>query len=706
MDRNNSDTGQDNAGVGTRETSQDTDGIGLQPLTAALLECVTPAEVVEVVVGRGVSVLGAEAGLVVMVRERQSIDGQDFLEIVGARGYSEEVLASWGRFALTDTLPLSDAVREQTPLFWTSHAAMKANYPEMFRRGPTHPVKASVSLPLVVRGRALGGLHFAFPEEREEFNEADRALLQEMARQCALALDRALLLQQLEETRQRQEFLARASALLAESLDYQTTLDAIARLAVPTLCDWAAVDIVDASNEGGPLLNLAVAHVNPDEVAWVRAAQRRFPVDMTQTGQPIVRVISTGDTVFLPDIPEEILLAAAQDAEHLRLIRRLDLRSYICVPLNAHGHTLGAVTFASNRGSGRIFTPETVKLVEELGRRAAVAVDNARLYAQAQREATERREAEERFRFMANSAPVLIWTSGTDAKCDWFNKPWLSYTGRTMEQEVGDGWADGVHPDDFAHCLKTYRDSFNAHQPFTMEYRLRRSDGDYRWLLDSGVPVFDGEGSDRAFKGYIGSCVDIMEMKQGQIEREQLLADLREASLRQRRFLKEMLAGFTEGRLRLCSTEDELPTPLPPQSDPVDLTPTSLRLLRKQLEAVAEGLNFPKERLGDFLTASHEAAMNAVRHGGGGAARIHGDRDTGVVQVWVADHGPGIAEEMIHRAVEQGFTTGGFGQGFFYMQSCADRLYLLSVADAGTTVVLEMDRTPPKPRWLGEPGLP
>jgi serine/threonine-protein kinase RsbT len=167
-----------------------------------------------------------------------------------------------------------------------------------------------------------------------------------------------------------------------------------------------------------------------------------------------------------------------------------------------------------------------------------------------------------------------------------------------------------------------------------------------------------------------------------------------------------MLSGFTEGRLRLCFTRDELPTPFPPQSDALDLTPTSLRLLRKHLEAVAEGLNFPKERLADFLTASHEAAMNAVRHGGGGTARIHGDRETGVIQVWVSDNGPGIAEEMIHRAVEQGFTTGGFGQGFFYMQSCADRLFLLSVANVGTTAVLEMDRTPPKPMWLNSSELP
>jgi serine/threonine-protein kinase RsbT len=142
-----------------------------------------------------------------------------------------------------------------------------------------------------------------------------------------------------------------------------------------------------------------------------------------------------------------------------------------------------------------------------------------------------------------------------------------------------------------------------------------------------------------------------------------------------------------------------MPAPLPPLSDPLELTPVSLKQLRRRIEAAAEDLGFPGERLGDLLTASHEAAMNAVRHGGGGTARIHGDRGAGTVQVWVADNGPGIAEEMIHRAVEQGFTTGGFGQGFFYMQSCADRLYLLTTPQ-GTTAVLEMGRTPPDPEWL------
>ncbi|MFA6546519.1 MAG: PAS domain S-box protein, partial [Limisphaerales bacterium] len=123
------------------------------------------------------------------------------------------------------------------------------------------------------------------------------------------------------------------------------------------------------------------------------------------------------------------------------------------------------------------------------------------------------RESENRFATMANSAPVLIWISGTDKLCTYFNKPWLDFTGRTLAQESGNGWADGVHPDDLARCLETYVVSFDAQKPFEMEYRLRRHDGEYRWVIDHGVPRFHPDGS---FSGYIGSCIDITERNQAE----------------------------------------------------------------------------------------------------------------------------------------------------------------------------------------------
>jgi len=125
------------------------------------------------------------------------------------------------------------------------------------------------------------------------------------------------------------------------------------------------------------------------------------------------------------------------------------------------------------------------------------------------------------FRELADTAPVLIWTSGTDAKCNFFNQVWLDFTGRTMEQELGEGWTEGVHPDDLNHCLGVYLDSFERREPFEIEYRLRRYDGEYRWVLDRGRPRTIGG----RFEGYIGSCIDIHDRKQAE-ER------LRESELR------------------------------------------------------------------------------------------------------------------------------------------------------------------------------
>jgi PAS domain S-box-containing protein len=109
---------------------------------------------------------------------------------------------------------------------------------------------------------------------------------------------------------------------------------------------------------------------------------------------------------------------------------------------------------------------------------------------------------------LVEQAPILIWRANTEALCDYFNDRWLSFRGRTMEQEYGNGWAEGVHPDDFDRCLKIYSDNFNIRETFEMEYRLMRHDGIYRWIFDRGVPFHNDNGD---FAGFIGSCIDVTE---------------------------------------------------------------------------------------------------------------------------------------------------------------------------------------------------
>ena len=171
------------------------------------------------------------------------------------------------------------------------------------------------------------------------------------------------------------------------------------------------------------------------------------------------------------------------------------------------GFSLGAVDFIT-KPFQRNELLARVRTHLELGRlRERLEVDVAR-------RTVELSESEERFRTMADAAPVLIWAAGTDKLCTFFNRGWLEFSGRSLTQELGDGWVEGVHPDDVEHCCTTYSVEFEARREFQMQYRLRRADGEYRWVLDRGAPRF----SDGIFLGYVGSCIDISDFKRTQEE--------------------------------------------------------------------------------------------------------------------------------------------------------------------------------------------
>ncbi len=139
------------------------------------------------------------------------------------------------------------------------------------------------------------------------------------------------------------------------------------------------------------------------------------------------------------------------------------------------------------------------------------------------------------YRLLVEQAPIMIWRANREARCDYFNERWLAFTGRTMEQELGDGWAQGVHPEDLPGCLETYLTSFSLRQAFEMNYRLRRHDGAWRWIFDRGVPFQDNQGG---FAGYIGSCHDITE----RMEAEEALRQARKREMDQLRGLLSICA--------------------------------------------------------------------------------------------------------------------------------------------------------------------
>ena len=187
--------------------------------------------------------------------------------------------------------------------------------------------------------------------------------------------ERRRLLERERAARRRATFLARASEILESSLDYETTLRNVARIVVPEIVDWCAIHVVD---EGGEVKLVAVSHSDPAKEALAWELDARYPTD-PEDGTGAAAVIRNGKTELTTGVTEEMLAAAAVDAEHLEIIRGLGIREAIVAPLRARGRILGAVTFVAAE-SGRSFTRDDVDLVEELARRAGLSVDNARLY--------------------------------------------------------------------------------------------------------------------------------------------------------------------------------------------------------------------------------------------------------------------------------------------------------------------------------------
>ncbi len=319
---------------------------------------------------------------------------------------------------------------------------------------------------------------------------------------------------------------------------------------------------------------------------------------------------------------------------------------------------------------------------------------------------TDRRKTEEalanRERYLAaliDNSPDIISRWGPNLRCQFtslaaartLNVPTEFFVGKTHD-EMG-------MPREFADETEAnLRRVFDTGQVVPMAFTLSTINGP-RFYEASCAPVFDARQSVEAV---MMVSRDVTERRAAEAERAMLLLSIAEAAQAQRQFLRDVLFSVSEGKFLLCENESELPAHLPLIGMPVPLPDKrDLKSLRRAVYNAACDREFDEERAQDLITASGEAAMNAVVHGGGGEARVcarpHGD----VLQVWVTDRGEGIGMDFLHKAtLERGFTTAGtLGHGFWLMMKTADRLHLLT-GENGTTLVLEQERTQPLPSWL------
>ncbi|HET7479741.1 MAG TPA: ATP-binding protein [Rubrobacteraceae bacterium] len=331
-------------------------------------------------------------------------------------------------------------------------------------------------------------------------------------------------------------FMAEASAELSSSLDYRDTLSGVARLAVPRLADWCAVDVI---TEDGSVERLAVEHEDRRKIALAIELQERYPPEPeSRSGLP--NVLRTGRAECYPEISDEMLRSAATDEEHLGLLRELGFTSAMIVPMIARGRTLGAITLVSAE-SGRSYGEADLRLTEELARRAALAVDNARLYGEAQKEVAERRRAQEELRGSKDQLEIIL-RGVADGITAQEPSGRIIYANEAAARMVGYPSARALMEAPPGEVLRKFEVLNEEGRPFplerlpgrrallgedaeeTLRFRVLGT-GEERWAVVRATPVFDERGTVRMA---VNIFRDITERRRAEVA----LRELREAERR------------------------------------------------------------------------------------------------------------------------------------------------------------------------------
>jgi PAS domain S-box-containing protein len=535
-------------------------------------------------------------------------------------------------------------------------------------------------------------------------------------------------------TEETQRFLAESSDLLASSLDFRATLSNVARLAVPILADWCAVDVL---GEDGSLERLAVEHPDPEKVALAYELQERYPAD-PDSPRGVHQVLRTGEPDMMSEIPPEMIEGAARDEEHGEILKQLGLRSYMVVPLVARGRTLGAITLIAAE-SGRTYGEADLEFAQELARRAALAVDNSKLYEEAQTEIAERRWAQDELRASRDQLEVILRgvADGITAQ-DAAGR--VIYANEVVARIAGFPNAQAMMEPDLLESMDRFEIADESGRPFPPErlpsqralrgeegaeevLRFRAQDtGEERWTVVRSTPVFDARGEVR---GAVSIFRDITESRRAEesmrkvrdAERNRMARDLHDGPLQDLSYtaasmgimLLNVEGTELEGQLQEAidavrraaqglrdavhdlRIEEQIDRPFP------DLVASLVRRNRSMARGYEIDLevseDFPQYPLGRTGTqvwrVLQEALTNARRHSRAGRVSVTLGTDGDDLVAEVSDDGQGI---------EPG-TTPGVGQSSMRERAVAvgGELRIESEPGGGTRVRLRV----PMPNEVG-----
>jgi GAF domain-containing protein/anti-sigma regulatory factor (Ser/Thr protein kinase) len=561
-------------------------------------------------------------------------------------------------------------------------------------------------VPLTARGRTIGALTFLSTIEGRHYGPHDLDFAQHLARRFGLAVDNARLYQEAEGARERLTFIAKASELLSASLELDQTLQQVAMLAVSSLADWCSIELLDDDRS---LRNAATAHVDPEKVRLAQALRERYPIDPDDpAGVP--NVIRTGRSELYAEITDELLVRGARDEEHLELMRGLGLRSVLIVPLTARGRTLGAITLVSAE-SGHTYGVDDLRFAEDLAHRAAVAVDNSRLYSREHRAAVTLQQSllPRQLPEVAGvefAARYLPATSELDVGGDWYDAIPLGdgSVGVAVGDVVGHGVEaaavmgqfrnalrayvlDGRGPDAAVERLNRLTRTFDQNDMATLVYVvLDTASGGFRFVRAGHPPPLilhpDGQVSQLNGQGALPVGVapnvrypatamklepgaTLLLYTDGLVERrgepledgigklERVLAEAPEPLEELCDHLLAALAAEAERDDDICILAIR---PIELEAERFHTTlradPTELSRLRRLLMRWLRLTHASAQEIYDITIAAGEACANAIEHAyGAKAARfeVEGTLEAGAVLLRVRDYGRWRAPRGAHR---------------------------------------------------------